>query len=202
MACIKKFGTSHLRKCNTLSKQIWKWAQKNENWLSATYIPWKQNTEEELESRKNEVHTKWKLRKNIFNNICSQLNINPKIDLFPTRLNTQLSTFASYRLDPKCIVVHAFLLDWSKLDFYAFPPFVCLNRVLQKIYQDKVKGIDIAPGWPSQPFYPMLLAMSIKTISITPRETNHYLPNQPAVKHPMGKTLKILACLVDRTKVI
>ena len=140
-------------------------------------------------------------------NICSQLNINPKIDLFPTRLNTQLSTFASYRLDPKCIAVHAFLLDWSKLDFYAFPPFVCchlsfVHWVLQKIYQDKVKGIDIAPGWPSQPFYPMLLAMSIKTISITPRETNHSLPNQPAVKHPMGKTLKILACLVDRTKVI
>ena len=44
--------------------------------------------------------------------------------------------------------------------------------------------------------------MSIKTISIAPRETNLYLPNQPAVKHPLGKTLKILACLVDGTKII
>ena len=32
--------------------------------------------------------------------------------------------------------------------------------------------------------------MSIKTISIAPRETNLYLPNQPAVKHPMGKNIK------------
>ena len=63
---------------------------------------------------------------------------------FASRLNTPLSTFVSYRLDPKCIVVDAFLLDWSKLDFYAFPPFVCLNRVIQKIYQDKAKGIVIA----------------------------------------------------------
>ena len=63
VACINKFGTSHSGKCNTLTKQIWKWAQENENWLSATHIPGIQNTEADLESRKNEVHTEWKLRK-------------------------------------------------------------------------------------------------------------------------------------------
>ena len=161
-----------------------------------------QNTEVDLESRKNEVHTEWKLRENIFSNICSQLNTSSKIDLSTTRLNTQLSTFVSYRPDPKCIAVNAFLLDWSNLDFYAFPPFVCLNRVLQKIYQDKAKGIVIAPNWPSQPFYPRLIAMSIKTISIALRETNLYLSNQPAGKHPMGKILKMQAPLVDGTKII
>ena len=168
----------------------------------ATHIPGIQNTEADLKSQKNEVHTEWKLKKNIFSSICSQLNANPKIDLFATRLNTQLSTFASYRPDSKCIAVNAFLLDWSKLDFYEFSPFVCVNRVLQKIYQDKGKGIVIAPDWPSQSFYPRLIAMAVKTISIAPRETNLYLPSQAAVKHPVGKTLKILACLVDGTKVI
>ena len=108
----------------------------------------------------------------------------------------------SYRLDPKCIAVNAFILDWNKLDFYIFPPFVCVNKVLQKIYQEKAKDIVIALDWPSQPFYPRLIAMSIKTISIAPREINLYLPNQPAVKHPMEKTLKKLACLVDETKII
>ena len=72
----------------------------------------------DLESRKNAVHTDWE---NIFNNASSQVNTSPKIDLFATRLNTQLGTFVSYRPDPKCIVVNAFLLDWSKLVFYAFP---------------------------------------------------------------------------------
>ena len=110
--------------------------------------------------------------KYIFSSISSQLNTNPKIDLFATRLNIQLSTFVSYRPDPKCIAVNAFLLDWSKLDFYAFPPFVCLNTVLQKIYQDKAKGIVTASDWPSQAFYQRLIAMSVKTISIAPRETN------------------------------
>ena len=196
------FSTSHSGKRDTLKKQTWKWAEKNENWLSATDIPGIQNTEADLASRKNEVHTEWKLRENIFSNICSQLNTSPKTDLFATSVNTPLSTVISYRPDSKCIAVDAFRLDWSKLDFYAFPPFVCLNRVLQKIYQDKAKGIVIAPDWPSQPFYPRLIAMSIKTISIALRETNLYLPNQPAVKHSLRKALKILACLVNGTKII
>ena len=108
-----------------------------------------------------------------------QLNTNPKINFFATRLNTQLSTFVSYRPDTECIVVNAFLLDWSKLDFYAFPPSFCLNRVLQKIYQDKAKVIVIAPDWPSQLFYLRLIAVSVKTVSIAPREpTFIYQANQ------------------------
>ena len=148
MACINKFGTSHSEKCDTLSKQIWKWAQENENWLSTTHIPGIQNTEADLESRKTYVYTKWKLRENIFSSIGSKLNTKPKIDLFVTRLNIQLTTFASYRPDPKCIAVNAFHLGWSILNFNAFLPFVCPNRVLQKIYQVKAKGIVIAPDWP------------------------------------------------------
>ena len=38
VACINKFGTSHSGKYDTLSKQIWKWEQEYENWLSATHI--------------------------------------------------------------------------------------------------------------------------------------------------------------------
>ena len=106
VACINKFGTSHSGKCDTLSKQIWEWAKENGN---TKHILGIQNTEADFESRKNEVHTKWKLRENIFNNICSQLNINSKIDLLATRLNTQLSTFVSYRPNPKCIAVNASL---------------------------------------------------------------------------------------------
>ena len=116
---------------------------------SRSHIAGIQNTEVDLDSGKNEVHTEWKLKENISSSICSQLNTNPKIDVFATSLNTQLTTFVSCRLDPKCITANAFLLNWSKLDFYAFPSLICLNRVLQKIYQDKAKGIVIAPDWPS-----------------------------------------------------
>lgn len=87
------------------------WCRTKDNSLSVTHIPGKQNVEADLESRKNEVHTQWKLRKSIFDYIYRKLNSNPKIDLFNTQLNTQLSDFVSYRPGPKCVTVNAFRLD-------------------------------------------------------------------------------------------
>ena len=51
VACINKFGTSHSGKCDTLSKQIWKWAQEHENWLSVTNILGIKNTQADLRMR-------------------------------------------------------------------------------------------------------------------------------------------------------
>ena len=50
VACINKFDTNHSGKCDSLSKQILKWAREYENWLSATHIPEIQNTEADIES--------------------------------------------------------------------------------------------------------------------------------------------------------
>ena len=74
-----------------------------------------------------------------------RIRFSPTIDLFATRINIQLRTFVSYRPDPNCVAVNAFLINWEKMKFYAFPLFACLSKALQKIYQDKAKGILIAP---------------------------------------------------------
>ena len=83
------------------------------------------------------------------------------------------------------------------MKFYAFPLFACLSKALQKIYQDKAKGILIAPDWPSQPFYPRLIEMSLQIISIPPRKTNVHLPSQLSLLHPLHRKLSLLAYLVD-----
>ena len=200
VACINKFGTSRSQECDIITKQIWHWASDSTIWLSATHLPGKENAEADYESRKHEVHTEWKLNESLFKFICKKkLNFSPEIDLFATRINTQLKTFVSYRPDPNSFAVNAFLLNWGKEKFYAFPPFACLPRTLQKIFQDKAKGILIAPDWPSQAFYPRLKEMSIEIVSISPRLTNLYLPNQPSVAHPLHRKLSLLACLVDGT---
>ena len=89
----------------------------------------------------------------------------------------------------------------STIDLFAiriiFPPFACLPKTLEKIYQDKAKNIQIVPDWPSQPFYPRLIEMSLQIISIPPRKINLYLPSQPPLLHPLHGKLSLLACLVD-----
>ena len=126
---------------------------------------------------------------------CRELDFSPNIDLFATRINTQLSIFASYRPDPDCFAVNLFLLDWVKMDFYAFPPsLACLTKALQKIHHDRAKGILIAPDWPSQPFYLRLKEWFVMTISIPPKKTNLYLTKQLLLLHPLHKSLTLLAC--------
>lgn len=58
--------------------------------------------------------------------------------------------------DPDAYKVDAFTLNWSTLNFYAFPPFSVVSRMLQKIIDDKAEGIVVVPFWISQPWYPFL----------------------------------------------
>ena len=49
----------------------------------------------------------------------------------------------------------AFTLSWANLQFYAFPPFALILKMLAKIRADKATGIVVVPDWPNQPWYPL-----------------------------------------------
>ena len=135
------------------------------------------------------------LDKQIFRYITERLKYEPSIDLFATRINTQLRKFFSFRPDPECIGVDAFTVDWRNIEFYAFPPFCCLPRVIQKISQDEARGILVVPDWPNQPWYTQFLNMAITYVTLSPRPRMLMLPQQD-VKHPLHKTLHLRAAVV------
>ena len=66
-------------------------------------------------------------------------------------------------------------MNWSGYKFYAFPPFSLLPKCLQKIRQDRAHGILIAPLWPTQTWFPLLL---------------QYLCDQPWILLPRPDLLK------------
>jgi hypothetical protein len=195
--CINKFGTCRSRVLDLTTQEIWACAIQNNIWLSATHIPGKLNVEADEESRKMEIHTEWKLNEKFFQEICYFLNFTPDIDLFASRLNTQLPKFISYRPDPQCFAVNAFLFSWEKFDFYCFPPFAVIARILQKIVQDTARGILVVPEWPTQPWYALLPEITIKSTILPPRKNLLFLPSHPDLHHPLHKNLSLRACLVD-----
>ena len=69
-----------------------------------------------------------------------KLSSTPKTDLFTSRLNCQIG---SYRPDSQSSVVNTFTLIWRNLDFYAFPPFAIIPRVIQKIVKDRANFYSI-----------------------------------------------------------
>ena len=83
------------------------------------------------------------------------------IDLFATAKNKKLPLFVSPLPDPEAWAEDALSLNWSGLNAYAYPPASIMSKVLEKIMTESCKVILIAPAWPAQSWYNLLLDMSI-----------------------------------------
>lgn len=79
-----------------------------------------------------------------------------------SRINTQFPRYVSFKPDPSAFDVDAFTLDWSRLMFYAFPPFSVIPAVLRKIVAEKATGVCNLPDWPTQEWYPKATQMLMK----------------------------------------
>ena len=121
------------------------------------------------------------------------------IDLFATRINTQLQRFFSFRPDPEAEAIDAFTMDWGGVEFYAFPPFIIVDMVLQKIRSDNATGILIVPDWPNQHWYHAFSSMVVREIILYPRKHLLYLPSNSSLAHPLSKHLSLRAALVSGT---
>ena len=92
------------------------------------------------------------------------------VDLFAARHKAQLKRFYTYRPDPAAEATDAPTQSWKQLTPYAFPPFVLISRVLQKIRQEAVyQAILIAPLWRSTPWFPVLLERLMDYPVLLPR---------------------------------
>ena len=76
-------------------------------WVSAAHIRGTQNTEEDSFSRNFNETTQWKLSIHLFQKISSMFE-NPKLDLFPSRINYQAHRYISWKPDPKALATDTF----------------------------------------------------------------------------------------------
>ena len=196
---INNMGTCHSFPCHDIVLQIWDWAKDNNNWLTASHIPGKENIEADRLSRIRETSMEWKLDENIFQKVNRKFGFIPDIDLFATRINTQLHTYASFLPDPEAQHINAFTLDWGKFGkIYCFPPFSIIGKVIRKFIADKAEGILITPNWQTQYWYPLPLGIS-KPYFLS-STTMLYLPNAPDEKHPMKGLVLVAWKISERTQ--
>ena len=148
---INKMGGTHSPLLSYLAKNLWDWCLSHNLLVRAQYIPGIQNVVADRESRVFLDASDWKLKPTVFNRLYQTwgpLNI----DLFASRLTTQLEQFVSWRPDPLAVHTDAFTLDWSTFRGYAFPQFALMGRCLNQIQSQHVTHIVlVAPVWPAQP---------------------------------------------------
>lgn len=158
IACINRMGSVRYPKLNEISRRLWQWCEERRIFIFASYIKSSDNREADEQSRMIGCETEFELNPEIFKKITSIFG-KPDIDLFASRTNKKCETFVSWRRDPESFAIDAFTLPWSNLNFYAFPPFSMLLKVLQKILDDKAEGIVVAPFWTTQPWYPLFTSL-------------------------------------------
>ena len=74
-------------------------------------------------SRHFEDGIEWELNRSMFEKICGFFGF-PQIDLFSSRINDQINTYASWKRDPHASYVDAFSVNWTQFtNSYIFPSF-------------------------------------------------------------------------------
>ena len=101
---------------------------------------------------------KWALDQTVANSVFQMLNF-PNVDLFATRFNHRLPLYVSPVQDYKALAIDALSMDWNHLHAYAFPPFILIPAVLEKIRQHQCRIVLIAPFWPQQQWFSELLLL-------------------------------------------
>ena len=183
---INNMGSSHSELGSSIVLDIWEFCISKHTWITAAHVPGVENVVADWESRKAYGDSEWMLNSKELQNCLSQLDFKPDIDLFASRLNAQLPNYRSYRPDPGAKYVNAFTIKWENLQFYCFPPFSCILQVIQKIILEKAQGVLVLPNWATQPWYPLLNRMLIKTPQILlPSKHLLNLPASPDQLHPL-----------------
>ncbi|OXU21308.1 hypothetical protein TSAR_001510 [Trichomalopsis sarcophagae] len=175
---------------NRLAKEIWQWAEERHISLFASYIASSENTEADRLSRLVNLDIEWELHDSFFV-VIENVFGRPDIDLFANGSNAKCATFYSWRPEPGAVGVDAFTMDWSGLNFYAFPPFSLILKTLAKIRQDEASGILVVPFWPGQPWFPLFESLLINQLVFGP-EANLLLSPCRKKIHPQAEHLQLI----------
>ena len=152
----------------TRSKSLWlecqslfRLIESNQWFLKARHIPGSLNVLADELSRKGQIlPSEWMLHPDIVRSVFAIWDT-PNVDLFATRFNSQCPTFVSPAPDPSAIDVDALSISWEGMNAYAYPPHQIMTQVLTKVRETKsLSLILIAPMWPKQLWYPLLLQLA------------------------------------------
>ena len=158
---INKQGGTH---SSNLCVEVWKilnWCLEQDIVIRVRHIPGKFNILADRLSRLNKpIKTEWALDQTVANSVFQMLNF-PNVDLFATRFNHRLPLYVSPVQDYKALAIDALSMDWNHLHAYAFPPFILIPAVLEKIRQHQCRIVLIAPFWPQQQWFSELLLLLV-----------------------------------------
>ena len=194
---LKRFGG---RKTNLakLTETIFARVRSKNTHLLAHHCPGIENTIADQESRRSTIDrlSDLSLCATIFGKVDAHARLGPHtVDLFATLQDRQLPRFASREPNPGALWVDSLRVPWTNENGWANPPFSLIFQVLHKIRLEGSTVTLLAPFWPSQPWFPLLLSLLVEAPILLPRIPSQF--NHPLL--PQGQTPQwlSLACRIS-----
>ena len=160
VAYINNLGGTVSKELITLTRNLWVWCLVRNIQIIAQHLPGSSNNIADEESRTLRDRSDWMLHPRVFNRI-NHLFGPLEVDLFASRLTTQLPAFYSWRPDPLAKATDALVQDWSMTKGFANPPWILVGRVLAQVRAQHAQVTLVAPVWKTQPWYSDLLHMLV-----------------------------------------
>ena len=159
-----------------LAESLWTFLLAHDSSIRALFVPGVENVLADTASRHQILRVEFKLLESIFDHLNSVWG--PfTVDAFATQMNRQLPRFWSQHNDDQAEAKDALRQNWSKEGLYLNPPYVLLPRILNRLREFKVKNaVVIAPLWPTQAWFPVLLGMSTEVLQLGLVDECHYAP--------------------------
>ena len=161
VAYINKEGGTRSRSLMAETGVLFNLVRSQEWTLKASYIPGRLNVIADQLSRQGQVlPSEWSLHQEAADMLFSTWG-KPLLDLFATKTNKKCLLYVSPVPDPQALGVDALTMDLEGVHGYAYPPHQILSKFLQKVQlTSKYNLIVVAPYWPNQPWFPVLMALA------------------------------------------
>ena len=159
-----------------LAESLWTWLIAHDSSIYALFVPGIENDLADAASRHKITRGDLKLLEKWFT-LLHRLWGPYTIDAFASQMNCQLPRFWSRYTEDKMAARDALQQSWSGENLWINAPYVLIPRILSKIVQFRViSATIIAPLWPSQPWWPVLLGMTTAVQPLGNVDKCHYAP--------------------------
>ena len=180
-----------------LTTQLHNFALERRIVVVAEYIPGELNTEADEVSRLENDTLEASLHQEAFKLINQEWG--PlTLDCFASMANAKLPDFVSWRPDPMAAYVDFFSQPASRKELlYAYPPFILIGRLLQKMRLEQLDLVLVAPVWPAQAWWPTLMASMVDFPLLLPRIPGLFSTPRSSEEEPLPPRWWMIACLVS-----
>lgn len=173
-----------------LAQRIWDFLMIHKITIVTYHLPGIENTLADRESRRPlNFLTDLQLSPPLFARVDRHFGRHT-IDAFASFQDRQLDRFGSREPQPGALWVDSLKHSWLTENVWANPPFSLIFRILHKVVMEGSTITLLAPFWPGQPWFPMLLSLLIAPPLIIPQQRSVFV-------HPMlpeGRTPQWLTC--------